>query len=77
MSFHDPHVPILRSRHLTREMKSVPLTAEIIREADAVVVLTNHRKVDYEMLVKNARLLVDTRNVTAPWKDSDAPIMQA
>jgi UDP-N-acetyl-D-glucosamine dehydrogenase len=77
VSFHDPHVPILRSRYLTREMKSVPLTVEIVREADAAVVLTSHRKVDYEMLVKNAKLLVDTRNVTAPWKDSDAPILQA
>ena len=77
VSFHDPHVPILRSRHLTREMKSVPLSAEIIREADAVVVLTGHRNVDYEMLVKNARLLVDTRNVTAPWKNLGAPILQA
>lgn len=77
VSYHDPHVAVLRSRNLTREMKSVPLSGEIVREADAVVVLTNHRSVDYELVVKNARLLVDTRNVTAPWKSSETSIIQA
>ena len=65
VSYHDPYVPILRSRHLEREMVSVPLTAETIASADAIVVVTDHDEVDYPMLLKHARLLVDTRNVIA------------
>jgi UDP-N-acetyl-D-glucosamine dehydrogenase len=31
-------------------------------EADCVVVVTDHAKFDYAAIVKNARLIVDTRN---------------
>ena len=33
-----------------------------IRDADCVVIVTDHKKFDYAALVKNARLIVDTRN---------------
>jgi UDP-N-acetyl-D-glucosamine dehydrogenase len=43
-------------------LESVPLTAELIAEADCVVVLTRHSGVDYELLARNADTIVDTRN---------------
>jgi len=68
VSYHDPHVPRLRSRHLAREMASVALTPEAVSGADAVVIVTDHSDVDYELLLRKANLLVDTRNATAPYR---------
>jgi UDP-N-acetyl-D-glucosamine dehydrogenase len=58
--YNDPHVPELRTDHET--MKSVPLTPATIKKYDAVVILTDHSAYDYAMIVKNARLIIDTRN---------------
>lgn len=35
---------------------------DAISAADAVVILTDHRAVDYELLASHARLIVDSRN---------------
>ncbi|MCX6566187.1 MAG: hypothetical protein NTW38_07150 [Candidatus Aminicenantes bacterium] len=43
-------------------LKSVPLTAARLRNSDAVIIATDHTSYDYEFIVKNARLVVDTRN---------------
>jgi UDP-N-acetyl-D-glucosamine dehydrogenase len=68
VSYHDPHVPVIRpSRahaHLAGQ-RSVPLTPETIAAADAVLVATQHDAVDYPLVAKHARLVVDTRNVLA------------
>jgi UDP-N-acetyl-D-glucosamine dehydrogenase len=61
--YHDPHVP--RFRDDGHEHESVPLTDEEIDRADAVVIVTDHSSVDYQRLVERARVIVDTRNVTA------------
>jgi UDP-N-acetyl-D-glucosamine dehydrogenase len=42
----------------------VALTTEQLALADAVVVVTDHRAVDYQLVMDNASLIVDTRNVT-------------
>jgi UDP-N-acetyl-D-mannosaminuronate dehydrogenase len=44
-------------------MASVPLTAEVVGESDAVIVVTDHSAVDYEWLARHASLIVDTRGV--------------
>jgi UDP-N-acetyl-D-glucosamine dehydrogenase len=33
-----------------------------VKEADCVVIVTDHKKFDYCALVKNAKVIVDTRN---------------
>jgi UDP-N-acetyl-D-glucosamine dehydrogenase len=33
-----------------------------VKEADCVVIITNHKVYDYTSILKNARLIVDTRN---------------
>jgi len=44
-------------------MKSSPLTEEVLRSQDAVVIVTDHSAVDYEAVVRHAGLVVDTRGV--------------
>jgi UDP-N-acetyl-D-glucosamine dehydrogenase len=65
--YHDPYVTVLRSRHLLREMKSVPLTREMMDNSDAAVIVTDHDCIDYAMLLENCRL-VDSRNATARYR---------
>lgn len=67
VTYHDPHVAVLKEDgiHLT----SAPLTVETIKQADCVVIVTDHAAVDYELIARHARAAVDTRHIlpqTAP-----------
>src|SRR5579875_856971 len=75
--YHDPHVPILQSRHLVESMVSVDLNPETVEAMDAVIIVTDHEKIDYAMLVKHAKLIVDTRNATASYRRSADNIVLA
>jgi UDP-N-acetyl-D-glucosamine dehydrogenase len=63
VEFHDPFVTEFREDGHVR--KGVELSDEMLRWADAVVIVTDHKNVDYQRVVDHATLLVDTRNVTA------------
>jgi UDP-N-acetyl-D-glucosamine dehydrogenase len=61
VEFHDPHVKsYLEDDKL---VYSVPLTPEQVKQADCVMVVTDHTAVDYAMVKKHAKLVVDTRHV--------------
>lgn len=47
------------------EFVSVPLTDERVRQADCVLLMTNHSSYDYAGLAAKAQLIVDTRNAFA------------
>jgi UDP-N-acetyl-D-glucosamine dehydrogenase len=53
-------------RHDLR-MESVALDERTIGSYDAVLISTAHAAVDYELLARHAKLVVDTRNAMAPW----------
>jgi UDP-N-acetyl-D-glucosamine dehydrogenase len=55
---------VLRARDWPgkQELRSVDLTREELESFDCVVVLTDHRAFDYEMVVESSSLLLDTRN---------------
>ncbi len=59
IAYHDPHVPLLAKLGL----RSVPLEAELLRDLDAVAVVTAHSGVDWELVAREAPLVVDFRNV--------------
>jgi UDP-N-acetyl-D-glucosamine dehydrogenase len=43
-------------------MTSVKLTPDAVRAYDAVVIVTDHRDVDYGMIAESAGLIIDTRD---------------
>ena len=43
-------------------LASVPLTDEELREADCVIIVTDHSEIDYKRVCSVASLIVDTRN---------------
>jgi UDP-N-acetyl-D-glucosamine dehydrogenase len=59
VTFSDPYVPCLRIED--DELFSTDL-AQALPEADCAVILTDHTSVDYHAVLRDARLLVDTRN---------------
>jgi UDP-N-acetyl-D-glucosamine dehydrogenase len=64
VDYSDPHVPVFpRMRQHHFELKSVLLTAESVAGFDVVLLATDHKAFDYEMIKKHARLIVDTRGV--------------
>jgi UDP-N-acetyl-D-glucosamine dehydrogenase len=66
VSYHDPHVPRaprMRSWPDLPPMESQPLDAATLAAADAVIVVTDHSAVDYELVARHAALVVDTRGV--------------
>ena len=63
VSYHDPYVPSIRMGEGT--MASRPLDDRLLRDSDLVLILTDHRSIDYARVVKNSALVFDTRNATA------------
>ena len=58
--YSDPHVPCFSENG--REYRSVPLDSQAVAAADCVMIVTDHTAVDYRMIGRNAKLVVDTRN---------------
>jgi UDP-N-acetyl-D-glucosamine dehydrogenase len=59
--YHDPYVPHLET-HDGLQMESVPDLMQAVREADVVVIITNHKVYDYAAILEAARFIFDTRN---------------
>lgn len=78
VSYHDPYIPVYpKSRHGDLGLLSVPLTEDVLKESDAVFILTDHACIDYKWVVQNAKLVVDTRNATKEVKDCREKIVKA
>lgn len=66
IAYHDPYVPAFpRFRSHDLALTSVPLDADTLSAADAVIIVTDHTQVDYALVAKHAKLVVDTRNAMA------------
>jgi UDP-N-acetyl-D-glucosamine dehydrogenase len=63
VSYHDPFVPTLEENG--HRFASVPLTAEALQQADCVLIVTDHSALDYGLIRRHARLIVDTRHAMA------------
>jgi len=62
VEYHDPHVPVFPPmREHKFDLKSVPLDDKRIASYDVVLLATDHDVVDYELVKRHARLIIDTR----------------
>ena len=59
------------------EMRSTALTEQNIAAADVVLIVTNHAAVDYNLLGRHARLIVDSRNAMRGVPNPRARIVRA
>src|SRR5260221_862056 len=75
VSYHDPFVPSIRLEH-SRVMQTSNLTAEWLKAADCVVIVTDHSSFDWSWIVANSKVIVDTRNVTAGLRANGSHIVK-
>ncbi len=68
VSYHDPHIAKVRTHYGSYE--SVELTEETLKNADCVVLTTNHKAFDVNFIKKNAKLIIDLRNMIAEKSDT-------
>ncbi len=68
LSYTDPYVPSLE--FMGRKFFSLRLTRKNLREADCVVLLTDHDSFPLDFIVRYATLIVDTRNAFKAYKSS-------
>jgi UDP-N-acetyl-D-glucosamine dehydrogenase len=66
VSYCDPFIPVARKgRKHDLDLHSVPCTTEELARYDAVLISTPHTAFKDQALYREAKLIVDTRNVVA------------
>ncbi len=60
VTYNDPYVPVLNFDDV--EMQSSPLNENALTKSDCVVVVTDHSQYEWQVVLANAKLIVDTRN---------------
>ncbi len=73
VDYHDPHVPAFREDGHARS--GVELTPAVLAAADAVVIITDHTAIDFQLIADNSALVIDTRNAMARVRPSRAHIV--
>ena len=74
VSYNDPHVPSIRMNESV--MKSIKLTQALLQSSDCAVILTDHTAYDYDWIVQNSQLVMDTRNATKNVKEKQKQIVK-
>ena len=64
VEYHDPYIPRIHHETDGWHMDSVQDMMQAVKEADAVVIITNHKLYDYQAIVENAAFVFDSRNAT-------------
>jgi len=66
VDYNDPYVPqSIKQRQHDLQMKSKKLSEKMLASYDVVLISTDHSCYDYDWIVKNSKLVVDSRNATA------------
>lgn len=75
VDYSDPHVPALpKMRKHDLKMESVTLTPDVVKQYDCVILSTDHDQFDYDMILKNAQLIVDSRG---KYREANAKVVKA
>ncbi len=72
--YSDPYIPEIKMDHI--KFKSVSLNAEKLKEFDCAVIVTNHKKFDYQMIVNNSKIVLDTRNAAKHVVDNKEKVVK-
>jgi len=76
--YNDPHIPYIRGlRSYNYNISSVELTEELLKSMDVTLIVTDHSSYDYEWIVNNSQLVVDTRNGTKHVRKNRNKIIKA
>ena len=74
VNYHDPYIPTIS--HDDWSLESVSDVEVSTRSADCVVIITDHSIYDYESIVNEASLIVDTRNALRDVKQGNSQVVR-
>lgn len=61
VSYYDPLIPYLKINGIN--LKATDLTSARLEKFDCVIIAVNHSSLNYQNILKNSKLILDTRNV--------------
>jgi len=61
ISYYDPLFPYLEIRGI--DMKPIQVNAKTLKKFDCVLLVTDHTRLNYRLLAKNSKAILDTRNI--------------
>jgi UDP-N-acetyl-D-glucosamine dehydrogenase len=64
VKYHDPYIPYVHHEYDGWQMDSVKDMLKAVKEADAVVIVTDHKVYDYKEIIGAAKFVFDSRNAT-------------
>ncbi len=79
-AYHDPHISEIAPTREHAEFtgrKSIDLVADKLRKFDVVLLSTDHDEVDYDLVAREAKLIIDTRNRFADVLSKRALVIKA
>ena len=78
VDYNDPYIPRTpKQREHNLGMRSKGLSERMLKTYDCILIATDHSDYDYDWIVKNAQLVVDTRNATGGVKTGRKKIVKA
>jgi len=67
VEYHDPYIPHIHHETDGWQMDSINDVMESVNNADAVVIITDHKVYDYRAIINSAKFVFDSRNATRPF----------
>jgi len=64
VEYHDPYIPHIHHEYEGWKMDSVKDLMKSVKEADAVLIVTNHKDYDYKAIIDASKFVFDSRNAT-------------
>ena len=78
LSYSDPYIPQMKHKRKYdfSGMKSQELTKNFLQSQDCILISTDHDDFDYNFIVQNSKLVIDTRNATKDVTENRDRIMK-
>jgi UDP-N-acetyl-D-glucosamine dehydrogenase len=76
VGYHDPYIPHIHHETEGWQMDSVQDMMKAVGEADAVVIITDHKVYDYEAIVREAKFVFDSRDATRKVANTEEKVVR-
>jgi len=68
LEYYDPYIPDIKIKDISKSSLN-EINPNILKSYDIVIITTDHSKFDYEMIARNSKVIIDTRNACKNIKD--------
>lgn len=76
VQFHDPYIQHIHHEKDDWHMDSVTDMMKAVKESDAVVIITDHKVYEYDVIVNSAKFVFDSRNATRKVTKDDGKVVR-